>query len=292
MNFEDVKIINESNAARRALTHPGRDEYLLNQKSKPAKKIIVKNEAAKKLTMSWDKYRDPTDSLREIMLDPTPRGYGGNGAYGVWEAVKGKEGMYADTSNINGKKWSFTECFLSEEGAKKLQNNVMPLPSDFERGASKSGQSWAQLRRKRALNYVAQYKQEVKKDMTDLHKYGKQLESEEDRNNRDDLYKKQDAIREKYSKVGLNMRGHVSRSSKEGNRFVQVLHNFAAITKKLDPYVGHGSSDKYSKEAWELIHKISEIETEAHLKQNNKEVANKIDKVKAEVDNFIKNHPL
>ena len=47
MNFEDVKIINESNAARRALTHPGRDEYLLNQKSKPVKKIIVNGYSAK-----------------------------------------------------------------------------------------------------------------------------------------------------------------------------------------------------------------------------------------------------
>ena len=108
MEFKDINnILNESNALRRAYTAPLKNSYIIDLKAKPVKKIIVRNDAAKKLTTKWDKYRDPTDSLRKIMLDPTPKGYGGNGVYGVWEAVKGHEDLYADTTSENGIKWSF-----------------------------------------------------------------------------------------------------------------------------------------------------------------------------------------
>lgn len=74
MEFENVEgILNESNRARQAITKPMRDRYLLSQRVVPKKKIIVSNEAAVKLTKKWDKFRDPDDSLRKIMLNPDPK---------------------------------------------------------------------------------------------------------------------------------------------------------------------------------------------------------------------------
>lgn len=292
MEFKDINnILNESNALRRAYTAPLKNSYIIDLKAKPVKKIIVRNDAAKKLTTKWDKYRDPTDSLRKIMLDPTPKGYGGSGVYGVWEAVKGHEGLYADTTSENGIKWSFTELWLTEKGAQKLQNNVMPLPSDFYKGESGMLSAYRTTRRRKGLKYAAANKEKVTRDMK---KFGELKKAQEtDEKNWMKHYDKAEEIRKEYAKTGIEVFGHQrGRSPKADTRYSQVSDNFRNLDKKLDPYIGHGSSDKYSKEAWELIHKIGEIRDEAQEKKSSKEVASKIDKIKKEVDTFIKNHPL
>lgn len=292
MEFKDINnILNESNALRRAYTAPLKNSYIIDLKAKPVKKIIVRNDAAKKLTTKWDKYRDPTDSLRKIMLDPTPKGYGGNGVYGVWEAVKGHEDLYADTTSENGIKWSFTELWLTEKGAQKLQNNVMPLPSDFYKGESGMLSAYRTTRRRKGLKYAAANKEKVTRDMK---KFGELKKAQEtDEKNWTKYYDKAEEIRKEYANTGIEVFGHQrGRSPKADTRYSQVSDNFRNLDKKLDPYIGHGSSDKYSKEAWELIHKIGEIRDEAQEKKSSKEVASKIDKIKKEVDTFIKNHPL
>ena len=292
MEFKDINnILNESNALRRAYTAPLKNSYIIDLKAKPVKKIIVRNDAAKKLTTNWDKYRDPTDSLRKIMLDPTPKGYGGNGVYGVWEAVKGHEDLYADTTSENGIKWSFTELWLTEKGAQKLQNNVMPLPSDFYKGESGMLSAYRTTRRRKGLKYAAANKEKVTRDMK---KFGELKKAQEtDEKNWTKYYDKAEEIRKEYAKTGIEVFGHQrGRSPKADTRYSQVSDNFRNLDKKLDPYIGHGSSDKYSKEAWELVHKIGEIRDEAQEKKSSKEVASKIDKIRKEVDTFIKNHPL
>jgi hypothetical protein len=295
MRFEEIdNILSESNAERKAVTRPLRDKYLLNQKVTPLKKIIVSNEAAKKLTMQWDKYRDPTDSLRKIMLNPDPKkGYGVNGAYGVWEAVKGNEDLYADTSKgEDGIKWSFTELWLTPEGAKKLQNNIMPLPSDFYKGESAFAAGCNTTRRRQGLKYAAEHKEEVARDMKKIGELEKAQETDD--KNWEKHYDEEEKIRKQYANTGIQLYGRGNRgySLKKKNRDSQVSNNFYNLDKKLDPYIGHGSLDKYSKEAWELVHKIGAIRDEAQKKSNSKEIASKIDKIKKEVDTFIKNHPL
>lgn len=296
MEFENVEnILNESNRARQAITKPMRDRYLLSQRVVPRKKIIVSNEAAVKLTKKWDKFRDPDDSLRKIMLNPDPKkGYGNGMAYGVWEAVKGKEDLYADTSKgEDGIKWSFTELWLTPEGAKKLQNNIMPLPSDFQKGESGFFNGYNATRRRQSLKYAAEHKEQVASDMKKMGELEKAAETDE--KNWTKYYDKAEEIRKEYANTGIDIYGRKGRrgsSPKAAARYSQVSDNFRNLDKRLDPYVGHGSLDKYSKEAWELIHKIGEIRDEAQEKKGSKEVASKIDKIKAEVDNFIKNHPL
>ena len=105
------------------------------------KRIILSNDATKKLFEDWKKHGSWYDSTGKIMLDPTPEGIGGNGVYGVWQSVKGKE-TYASVRRINGEIWAFTETWLTEEGAKKLQNNKLPLNNDFYNGIVKSTDSW------------------------------------------------------------------------------------------------------------------------------------------------------
>ena len=292
MTFEEnvLQMINESNAARKAITVPMRDKYLLGQKAKPAKKIIVSNSAVRKLTKEWDKYRDPSDSLRKIMLDPTPKGYGGNGVYGVWEAVKGMEGMYADVSIGNGVKWSFTELWLTEKGAQKLQNNIMPLPNEFYKGESEMLSSYNAARRRKGLKYAAANKEKVTKDMKKLGELRKAQETDD--KNWMKYYDKEEEIRKEYANTGIQTRGHQTRgrSPKTDTRYFQISDNFRNLDNKLEPYLGN--KNKYSDEAWELVHKIGEIRDEAQEKKSSKEVASKIDKIKKEVDTFIKNHPL
>lgn len=291
MEFKDINnILNESNALRRAYTAPLKNSYIIDLKAKPVKKIIVRNDAAKKLTTKWDKYRDPTDSLRKIMLDPTPKGYGGNGVYGVWEAVKGNEDLYADTTSENGIKWSFTELWLTEKGAQKLQNNVMPLPSDFYKGESGMLSAYRTTRRRKGLKYAAANKEKVTRDMK---KFGELKKAQEtDEKNWTKYYDKAEEIRKEYANTGIQTSGHQTRgrSPKADTRYFQISDNFRNLDNKLEPYLGN--HNKCSEEAWELIHKIGEIRDEAQEKKSSKEVASKIDKIKKEVDTFIKNHPL
>lgn len=118
-----LNIINESNAARRELTRPGKEAYLLSKKVKPLKKIVVNNEASRKLVAKWESASpfasDKGDATGKILLDPSPKGLGGSGSYGIWEAVRGKADMYADIRKDGDTKWAFTELWLSEDGAKK-----------------------------------------------------------------------------------------------------------------------------------------------------------------------------
>ena len=293
MEFEQVgSILNESNRARQAITKPMRDRYLLSQRVVPRKKIIVSNEAAVKLTKKWDKFRDPDDSLRKIMLNPDPKkGYGSGMAYGVWEAVKGKEDLYADTSKgEDGIKWSFTELWLTPEGAKKLQNNIMPLPSDFQKGESGFFGGYNTTRRKQGLKYAAEHKEEVASDMKKVRELNKAQETDD--KNWMKYHDKAEEIRKQYANTGIELfgRGNRGRSPKTNTRYSQVMDNFRALGDKLNPYLG--KHNKHADEAWKLTHKILEIEDEAQAKPGNKEVANKIDKIKTEVDTFIKNHPL
>ena len=291
MEFKDINnILNESNALRRAYTAPLKNSYIIDLKAKPVKKIIVRNDAAKKLTTKWDKYRDPTDSLRKIMLDPTPKGYGGNGVYGVWEAVKGHEDLYADTTSENGIKWSFTELWLTEKGAQKLQNNIMPLPNEFYKGESEMLSSYNAARRRKGLKYAAANKEKVTKDMKKLGELRKAQETDD--KNWMKYYDKEEEIRKEYANTGIQTRGHQTRgrSPKTDTRYFQISDNFRNLDNKLEPYLGN--KNKYSDEAWELVHKIGEIRDEAQEKKSSKEVASKIDKIKKEVDTFIKNHPL
>lgn len=317
MTFEEnvLQMINESNAARRAIIHPARDEYLLNQKVKPMKKIILSNSAVKQLIKYW--HKDSKDPTGKIMLDPTSKGYGGNGVYGVWESVRGLEGMYADIAiGSGGEKWSFTELWLTEEGAKKLQNNIRPLPNDFYKGENKNADSYRTSRRKKGLRYAAKHKEEVKQDMSKLHKYEKLRKSYE--KEMDDAYEKVDntsdktlkktyeetvdrvgklhrdvthkgnKLIKKYVPTGIETRDSRGYSYKKTNRYWDVINNFAKISNKLDYYHRTG---KYADEAWDLIKKINTLGEEARKKINSKEVADKIDKLNAEVDNFIKKHP-
>lgn len=293
MEFENVEgILNESNRARQAITKPMRDRYLLSQRVVPKKKIIVSNEAAVKLTKKWDKFRDPDDSLRKIMLNPDPKkGYGSGMAYGVWEAVKGKEDLYADTSKgEDGIKWSFTELWLTPEGAKKLQNNIMPLPSDFQKGESSFIGGYNTTRRRQGLKYAAEHKEKVANDMKKIGELNKAQEID-DKNWRK-YHDETEKIRKEYANTGIQLygRGNRGRSLKADTRYFQVSDNFRNLDDRLNPYLG--KHNEYSDEAWKLVHKIGEIRDEAQEKKGSKEVANKIDKIKAEVDNFIKNHPL
>lgn len=293
MEFENVEnILNESNRARQAITKPMRDRYLLSQRVVPRKKIIVSNEAAVKLTKKWDKFRDPDDSLRKIMLNPDPKkGYGNGMAYGVWEAVKGKEDLYADTSKgEDGIKWSFTELWLTPEGAKKLQNNIMPLPSDFQKGESGFFNGYNATRRRQSLKYAAEHKEKVANDMKKIRELNKAQETD-DKNWRK-YHDEEEKIRKEYANTGIQLygRGNRGRSLKADTRYFQVSDNFRNLDDRLNPYLG--KHNEYSDEAWELVHKIGEIRDEAQEKKGSKEVASKIDKIKAEVDNFIKNHPL
>lgn len=291
MEFKDINnILNESNALRRAYTAPLKNSYIIDLKAKPAKKIIVRNDAAKKLTTKWDKYRDPTDSLRKIMLDPTPKGYGGNGVYGVWEAVKGHEDLYADTTSENGIKWSFTELWLTEKGAQKLQNNVMPLPSDFYKGESGMLSAYNTTRRRKGLKYAAANKEKVTRDMKKLGELNKAQEIDD--KNWMKYHDEEEKIRKEYANTGIQLygRGNRGRSPKADTRYFQISDNFRNLDNKLEPYLGN--HNKCSEEAWELIHKIGEIRDEAQEKKSSKEVASKIDKIKKEVDTFIKNNPL
>lgn len=291
MEFKDINnILNESNALRRAYTAPLKNSYIIDLKAKPVKKIIVRNDAAKKLTTKWDKYRDPTDSLRKIMLDPTPKGYGGNGVYGVWEAVKGHEDLYADTTSENGIKWSFTELWLTEKGAQKLQNNIMPLPSDFYKGESGMFSAYRTTRRRKGLKYAAANKEKVTRDMKKLGELNKAQEIDD--KNWMKYHDEEEKIRKEYANTGIQLygRGNRGRSLKADTRYFQISDNFRNLDNKLEPYLGN--HNKYSDEAWELVHKIGEIRDEAQEKKSSKEVASKIDKIKKEVDTFIKNHPL
>lgn len=293
MEFENIEnILNESNRARQAITKPMRDRYLLSQRVVPRKKIVVSNEAAVKLTKKWDKFRDPDDSLRKIMLSPDPKkGYGSGMAYGVWEAVKGKEDLYADTSKgEDGIKWSFTELWLTPEGAKKLQNNIMPLPSDFQKGESGFFSGYNTTRRRQSLKYAAEHKEKVANDMKKIGELNKAQETD-DKNWRK-YHDETEKIRKEYANTGIQLygRGNRGRSLKADTRYFQVSDNFRNLDDRLNPYLG--KHNEYSDEAWELVHKIGEIRDEAQEKKNSKEVASKIDKIKAEVDNFIKNHPL
>jgi hypothetical protein len=293
MEFENIEnILNESNRARQAITKPMRDRYLLSQRVVPRKKIIVSNEAVVKLTKKWDKFRDPDDSLRKIMLSPDPKkGYGSGMAYGVWEAVKGKEDLYADTSKgEDGIKWSFTELWLTPEGAKKLQNNIMPLPSDFQKGESSFIGGYNTTRRRKGLKYAAANKEKVTRDMKKLGELRKAQETDD--KNWMKYYDKEEEIRKEYANTGIQTSGHQTRgrSPKADTRYFQISDNFRNLDNKLEPYLGN--HNKYSDEAWELVHKIGEIRDEAQEKKSSKEVASKIDKIKKEVDTFIKKHPL
>lgn len=157
-----LNVINESNAARRELTRPGKEAYLLNKKVKPLKKIIVDNEASRKLVANWENASsfedDKGDATGKILLDPTPKGYG---SYGVWQSVRGKAGMYPDIIKDGDTKWAFIEVWLSEDGAKKLQNNIVPIYSDFVKGGDKLFYGGRETRRRQALKYKHSNKEEL-----------------------------------------------------------------------------------------------------------------------------------
>lgn len=210
--------------------------------------------------MNDDDFLEKGDRLGKLRLDPTPNGYGKTGVYGVWEAVKGKSGMYADVKTIDGVKWSFTELWLNEEGTKKLQNNIMPFGTDFERGSATSLSNFKIKRRANALRDKNRTgEQQLKQDIINY------------KNNYNDefLSKHPDVAAYNYTD-----------DSKKQKREHEVYKNLEKIVKPLENgYFGN-------KEANNIYWKINDI-----IKiKDTKERAAAIDNLKKEVDNFLKNN--
>lgn len=281
MRFEEIdNILSESNAERKAITRPLRDKYVLsNQKVTPLKKIILDNEAVKKLIAQWNNYRDSDDSLGKIMLNPDPKkGYGANGVYGVWEAVKGKEFMYADTAkDKDGVKWSFTECWLTTEGAKKLQNNIVPPPSDFRNGEGKMLSSYRETRRRTAKKYIANHPEEEKtlKDFGNTNKEDQEKVAH-------------------LSKNGVKVYGAGLTKDKKIERAELIENNFRKLRDKLNAFTNGSRKDPVSEKAWNLVQKTFAVEKYAKDATadttKHKLAAEKIDELKAEIDNFLKSN--
>jgi hypothetical protein len=259
-----MNFLQESNFERRAFTKQKREEQLLNQNKKviPRKVIIVDNDATKKLAKIWDKgsFLEKGDRLGKIKLDPTPNGYGKTGVYGVWESVKGKSGMYADVKTIDGVKWSFTELWLDEEGAKKLQNNIVPLRTDFERSSDKSLSNYKERRRLNALK---------------------------DKNKTGEQQLKQDIINYKnnYSDGFLSKHPNISAynftdDSKKVTRENEVYKNLEKIVEPLKKYI---MDNKDASKIYWSMNDIIKI-------KDTKERAAAIDNLKKEVNNFLKNN--
>lgn len=257
-----MKFLQESNSERREFTKQKREEQLLNQdkKATPKKAIIIDNDAAKKLTKIWEKgsFLEKGDRLGKIKLDPSPNGYGKTGVYGVWEAVKGKSGMYADVKTIDGVKWSFTELWLDEQGAKKLQNNIVPTNNDFDRSTKTSMLNYKEKRRINALKDKNETgKQQLKQNIINYKN-----------NYNDEFLKKHPDIR------AYNFTND-SKKSKRENEVYDYLQKIVEPLKYME-----------SKDASKIYWKINDIQKIKDLKER----AAAIDNLKKEVDNFLKNN--
>ncbi len=296
---ETIENILESNSVRRELTRLGKEEYILNQKVKPMKKRIINNDASKKLVAKWDNDSpfndDKGDSTGKLMLDPTPQRYGGNGAYAVWYSIKGNAEMYADVETINGEKWAFSETWLNEKGAEKLENNKMPIESDFAEGNRTAGRGYSGNRRKQALKIKKQNQKELEKDSKRLKDINKKIESDDFDWNGEEykkLSKEEDNIKNKY-KGKIKYSNHRQHTKKEARDW-EVTKNIMSIRDKLEPYLGKpGLYDKkVVDKAWELSHRYNQIDNMYKEKDvNHAEIAKEIDKYKLDVSEFIKKNP-
>lgn len=255
-----MNFLQESNSERREFTKQKREEQLLNQNKKVTSKkaIIVDNDATKKLTKLWEKgsFLEKGDSLGKIRLDPVAKGYGENGVYGVWEAVKGKSGMYADIRTIDGVKWSFTELWLDEEGVKKLQNNVVPTNTDFNRSVT-------------AINYKERRRTNALKDKNETGKQQLKQEIVDQKNNYNANFFN------KHPDVRVYNHKEISKKAKKEERVYDYLQKIVEPLKYMD-------NKDASKIYWSMndIIKIKDL----------KERAAAIDNLKKEVDNFLKNN--
>lgn len=284
-----LDIISESNAARRELTRPGKEAYAMDKKVKHLKKLIIDNEAAKKLVARWNKgaFLEKGDSTGKIMLEPSQQKYGGYGAYAVWESVKGISGLYADIKKDGDTKWSFTELWLSEEGAKKLQNNIMPIDSDFRKGDAAFFGGSHEARRRKALKYKYANKEELEKDSKRVSEIRKEIGKDGFDWSKDyDKYdKKRREIENKYNReIQYSNHRKEPKSIKRKDEFEKNLRNI--VDPILDKFSGRGSGDKIGMEAWKLSDRRFKI-IEQYGKISDVEMAKKIDELKADAKAFL-----
>ena len=267
-------MLKESNSARREITKKGKEEYILNKKAVILKKFVVDNEASKKLVFDFWK-SDKNDSLGKLKLTQDPTQYGGKGSYAVWEAVKGKEDLYADIKNENGIKWSFTETWLSEKGADKLRHNIMPLRSDFVEGDIASKNAYREEKRKKALKQRNEFgKENVERDARKAREYANKYEDD-----------KVEDIERKYRNIDIN------RSSRQAPKGENVSWK---MTRYVDQIMAPVEKffNSYKKDAKDAAWKLSRFRFDGVQKaiedgKDYKTIAKEIDKLKAKVKEFL-----
>lgn len=266
-------MLKESNIERRSVTKPLKTKYLMSQKVKPSKRVFIDNEASRKLVFDvWKSNRN--DSLGRLMLSSLGKEAGGNKYYGVWEEVKGNGDMYADVKTIDGRKWSFTELFLDEDGVKKLQENKVPSEGLFRKGEGTFVSSFRDTRRRTALKKANEIGAEKLKE------YGEKTKDEKTSHNEVlNIYQKTNPI-----DFGHSRHGH--QRTKKDNKSYEVMKNLDRITKPLDKYlIGKG---ELSQEAWSIINPTEREILSLSDNGKTKEAADKIAILKKRIEEFLK----